>query len=226
MGRLTSPLAGTQLTASWSDGQVSGTAGCNSYSATYTVDKESLSIQPPVATKMACAEPPGIMEQEAGYLAALQLASSFTSTTAQLQVFNSDGNVVLVFVSYAPLPPATEAPAEARNTGPGDETPVALDGAWERIQVAGKIVPAPRPATRPSEYYVGPDLDGFDIALMDEIGQRLGMPSSTRTWMPKASCKAWSTAHRRRHCAHRLDGGGRSTSTFRSTIRTDPRLWR
>ena len=50
------------------------------------------------------------------------------------------------------------------------------DGTWERIKAAGKIVVGTSADYPPFEYYVhGTQLDGFDIALMDELGRRLGV---------------------------------------------------
>ena len=46
-GGMASPLAGTQLTAQFADGSLNGSAGCNTYNATYTVDGDSLSISLP-----------------------------------------------------------------------------------------------------------------------------------------------------------------------------------
>jgi len=162
-GGMASPLAGTQLTASWADGNVNGAAGCNSYVAGYTVDGESLSIKQPAVTMMACDQPPGIMEQEAAFLNALASAKSFKLDSSRLQMLNGTGLVVLDLVPYVPAPEATP-------------TPAAGDTSWERIQAAGKIVVGTSADYPPFESYVGPgQIDGFDIALMDTIGQRLGV---------------------------------------------------
>ena len=67
----------------------------------------------------------------------------------------------------------TEAPAVPSNT-PEAETPV--DDSWQRIQAAGTIVVGTSVDYPPFEYYVDTgSIDGFDIALMDEIGRRLGV---------------------------------------------------
>ena len=78
-GAVVSVLAGTRITARFADGSVAGTAGCNSYNAAYTLGggPDALRIGPVAATRMACAEPPGVMEQEAAYLAALPTAQSY-----------------------------------------------------------------------------------------------------------------------------------------------------
>ncbi len=46
------------------DGKLSGSAGCNNYNASYQVDGDSLTIGPVASTKMACPEPPGVMDKK------------------------------------------------------------------------------------------------------------------------------------------------------------------
>jgi polar amino acid transport system substrate-binding protein len=157
-GGMASPLAGTQLTAEFAEGKVNGSAGCNTYNADYTVDGDSLSIGPAATTRMFCE---GVMDQEAAYLAALQSASSFELGTEQLQILDADGQVVVDLIPYAAPPGATEP---------------AADDSWDRIQAAGKMVVGTAADYPPFESYVAPgQIDGFDIALMDEIGRRLGV---------------------------------------------------
>ena len=78
-GRLLPVLPDTEVTATFQRGVVSGAAGCNSYSAGYSLagGPDALRIGPVAATRMACAEPPGVMEQEAAYLGALPTAQSY-----------------------------------------------------------------------------------------------------------------------------------------------------
>ena len=69
--RKTSPIEGTVITASFSDGNVSGSLGCNHYGTTYQVKGDNISFEVIEMTLMACLEPEGAMEQEqllAGYL--------------------------------------------------------------------------------------------------------------------------------------------------------------
>jgi heat shock protein HslJ len=68
---VTSPIDGTELTAVFTpDGQVSGNAGCNTFTGPYTLDGTSLTVGPLASTMMACDQP--IMDQETQFLAALQ----------------------------------------------------------------------------------------------------------------------------------------------------------
>jgi polar amino acid transport system substrate-binding protein len=159
-GGMASPVGGVQLTAEFADDQVGGSAGCNTYNANYTVDGNSLSIGPAATTRMFCE---GVMDQEAAFLAAMQSASGFQLETEQLHILNAEGQVVVDFIPYAPAPEATELPPSA-------------DDSWDRIQAAGKMVVGTAADYPPFESYVAPgQIDGFDIALMDEIGRRLGV---------------------------------------------------
>jgi heat shock protein HslJ len=69
-----SPLSGTTLTATFTeDGKVSGSAGCNQYNGSYTLDGDAIAVGPLATTMMACPEP--VMAQEQAYLAALESAA-------------------------------------------------------------------------------------------------------------------------------------------------------
>ncbi|HSR31538.1 MAG TPA: META domain-containing protein, partial [Anaerolineae bacterium] len=103
VGGMASPLGDTQLTAEFVDGVVAGSSGCNSYSAGYTVDGDSLSIGETASTMMFCE---GLMDQESAFLAAMQSASSFKLETGQLHILNEQGQVVVDFVPYTPPPAA------------------------------------------------------------------------------------------------------------------------
>jgi len=158
-GGMASPTGGVQLTAEFADGNVAGSSGCNTYTAGYTLDGDSLSIGDAASTMMFC---DGLMDQEIAFLAALQSASSFKLETNQLHILNDQDEVVVDFVPYQPPAGATEPPA--------------ADDSWDRIQAAGKIVVGTAADYAPFESYVAPgQIDGFDIALMDEIGRRLGV---------------------------------------------------
>jgi len=71
-----------------------------------------------------------------------------------------------IFSGPKPEPTPTLAPT----------VPPEMDDSWSRIQAAGKIVVGTSADYPPFEYYTGDfQVDGFDIALMREIGQRLGV---------------------------------------------------
>jgi len=94
-------LADTTLTAAFgADGSLDGSAGCNSYSTSYTVDGASLTIGPPSLSNMVCEKPAGVMEQEQDFLAALQSATAFSLEAGQLYVKDATGQAVIEFISY------------------------------------------------------------------------------------------------------------------------------
>ena len=96
---LTSPLPGTTITATFAaDGTLSGSAGCNSYTSTYTLDGGAIEITPPAATKKACAAPKGVMEQESAYLSALTTATHFRVDGGSLALLAADGTFVASYV--------------------------------------------------------------------------------------------------------------------------------
>lgn len=99
---LASPVAGTTITAKFADdGTLSGSAGCNSYSGSYTLDGGEIEIGPLAATKKACSDPEGVMEQEAAYLSALPTATHFRLDGGSLSLMAADGTLV---ASYVPAP--------------------------------------------------------------------------------------------------------------------------
>ncbi len=102
-GAVTSLVIGTEITAAFAeDGTLSGSAGCNNYTATFTVDGEQITITPVATTMMMCIEPEGIMEQEAEYIAALATAATFSIEGDQLELRTADGALVASFVAAAP----------------------------------------------------------------------------------------------------------------------------
>ena len=96
-----SVLDGTSINAVFdANGGLNGSAGCNTYSASYSVNGESLSISQPGVTAMVCDDPPGILDQEIAFLNALASASSFSLEAGQLYINNAGG--LLEFVAQGP----------------------------------------------------------------------------------------------------------------------------
>jgi heat shock protein HslJ len=99
-GAVTSLVIGTEITAIFAeDGTLSGSAGCNRYTATYTLDGDQISITPVATTMMFCAEPEGVMEQEAEFIAALEMADTFAIEGNSLELRTADGALVASFVA-------------------------------------------------------------------------------------------------------------------------------
>jgi polar amino acid transport system substrate-binding protein len=97
-GAQTSPIAGTQITADFNNGALSGNGGCNAYSGAYTAVDGAITVMPLAVTMMLCVEPEGVAEQEAAYLAALQAAARYTLDGGQLTLADAAGAPLVVFV--------------------------------------------------------------------------------------------------------------------------------
>lgn len=73
------------------DGVVSGSAGCNRYTAPYTADGASLSIGQAAVTRMMCAKPAGVMEQEQQFLRALATVATARFEGNRLELRTAEG---------------------------------------------------------------------------------------------------------------------------------------
>ena len=98
--RKTRPIPGTTITAIFEDGQVRGSAGCNSYGGSYQVSGDTIAVSEISFTEMACLEPEGVMDQETTFLEFLGDARTFRLGDGQLQILRSDGEA-LTFVPQA-----------------------------------------------------------------------------------------------------------------------------
>lgn len=103
----TSVLEGTRITLKFDrgtlrrTGTMSGSTGCNTYSAEYEYINESMAGAPVVTsvTEKACSAPAGVMEQEQRYLSRLEDVHSYsTEIEGGLKLFTRDRKQKLVFV--------------------------------------------------------------------------------------------------------------------------------
>jgi heat shock protein HslJ len=95
---VSSPLPDTQVTAVFGeDGTLSGSAGCNTYTASYTTERGTIEIGEPAVTRKACVEPAGVMEQEQAYLDALPRATSYRVEGATLSLLTPEGTYVAIY---------------------------------------------------------------------------------------------------------------------------------
>ncbi|MCC7076863.1 MAG: META domain-containing protein [Acidimicrobiia bacterium] len=84
------------ITAEFSGGQITGTSGCNRYTASYRTSGSDLSLNgPPAATAMACAPP--LAEAEAAFLAKLVEVDSFEISGSDLHLRDAGGTAILSF---------------------------------------------------------------------------------------------------------------------------------
>lgn len=97
-------LEGSEITLSFegnvvaAEGRLAGSAGCNRYSAHYRTEGDGLVMQPPVSTKMFCAEPAGVMDQEMRFLTVLMDVNGYAMDAGRLTLTTPDGRA-LVFAS-------------------------------------------------------------------------------------------------------------------------------
>ena len=91
------PLPDTTITAEFDEeGKVGGSASCNSYNTTYTVDGNKITFGEHAATTlMACPEP--IMKQENAFFDVLKNAATFEIVEDGLTLYDNDGNALAVF---------------------------------------------------------------------------------------------------------------------------------
>jgi len=92
----TSVLPGTEVTALFgaTPGKVTGSAGCNGYSASFREAGTLLTISDVIATKKFCTQPAGVMDQEQQYLTLLQAAARFQVTGRTLEIFTAEGKLL------------------------------------------------------------------------------------------------------------------------------------
>jgi heat shock protein HslJ len=93
-----SPIIGAELTATFgADGNLTGLAGCNNYTAPYQIDGSKMVIGPAAATRKACAQPEGIMDQELQVLTALMTAATYQMRGDLLELRTAEGALAATF---------------------------------------------------------------------------------------------------------------------------------
>ena len=102
------------------------------------------------------------------------------STTTKILIGALVAIIVIAVCAIAAVvllnrPEEVEPTAIAPATEPATSTS-AVDDSWDRVKASGLIVVGTSADYPPFEFYIGPgQVYGFDIALMDEIGRRLGV---------------------------------------------------
>jgi heat shock protein HslJ len=90
-------LPGATVTAKFDGKTMSGNAGCNDYSASYTRNGNLIQLGPVTATQKTCATPDGVMEQEQGYLKMLDSVRVIQQFPRSLEFLTSDNTPLLAF---------------------------------------------------------------------------------------------------------------------------------
>jgi len=88
---------GATPTAEFSQGQLSGFSGCNTYQTTYEVDGDTMTIGEVAGTLIACDEPATAVETD--YLASLKSVKTWTIENDNLLLQDGDGDFVLEYSS-------------------------------------------------------------------------------------------------------------------------------
>jgi heat shock protein HslJ len=78
-------------------GRVSGSVGCNQFSADYTVRGTQLTIGPAVSTMMYCSFPAGVMDQEQRVLELLPLTAGYAVAGSTLTLLDRAGAPIMTF---------------------------------------------------------------------------------------------------------------------------------
>ena len=91
---ISSVSADAKLTAIFTATDVSGSSGCNTYRGASVVDGSSIKIGPLASTKIACANE-DLSKQEASFLAAMELATSFKVTGNRLDLLRDGGTIAV-----------------------------------------------------------------------------------------------------------------------------------
>jgi len=86
--------------ATFIGGAVSGSAGCNVYSGSYTASGAALTFGPLATTMMACPSPQDTVET--AYLAALGKSATYTATASTLTIYDAAGAEILLYSAGSP----------------------------------------------------------------------------------------------------------------------------
>lgn len=105
-----------EATATFAAGKLSGSGGCNRYTATYVLRGQQLTIGNAATTMMACPEAQAKVEQ--GFMAALALTASYRIQDRMLLLLDQQGHKLAVFqVQQAAALTGTTWQATAYNNG-------------------------------------------------------------------------------------------------------------
>lgn len=95
-GESVTPLEGGMPTARFRAGRIiTGSTGCNTFTAGYTYDAGDVTVSKPAASAMACSRPQ--LDQEAAYLAALHHVAGFTLSDDALVLTDVRGAALLTY---------------------------------------------------------------------------------------------------------------------------------
>jgi len=95
-GAVASLVADSSVTLAFAaDGRVSGTGGCNRYTAGYLAEGNTLKFTPAAATRKMCPAP-GVMEQEQAFFRALDSVATFRIEADRLEMRTAEDALALI----------------------------------------------------------------------------------------------------------------------------------
>lgn len=113
-----SPLPETTIYLSFIDDQAAGSAGCNDYSTTYTVEGNSISFDEAIATtQKLCVEP--VAAQESRYLQAMSEVATYEVSGQSLTLFDAGGNLLAEYNEQSNELSGTDWQVTGYNNGAG-----------------------------------------------------------------------------------------------------------
>ena len=125
--------------ATFADGTVSGNAGCNDYTGSYTVDGDKLTFGPLAATKKACG--PAESAVETAFLTVMDKVATYSVSGDTLELKTADGKVGLKFTAtQAAGLTKTRWVATGVNNGTGAVSSVVIDTTLTAIFAEGGTV--------------------------------------------------------------------------------------
>lgn len=96
-GGVVSSAITTQVNAAFVDNKISGSSGCNRYSASYETSDSQITIGPVMTTRRQCDQPEGIMTQEQEFLQALAVTTQYKLTADKLELRDKNGSLQVGF---------------------------------------------------------------------------------------------------------------------------------
>jgi heat shock protein HslJ len=109
---LTEPIPDVQVQLIFNEGgTIEGNGGCNTFSGEYITDGIQLTLQNILVTRIMCDQPPGIMEQEAAFIALLEEVEEYRFNQDEKleftrEVIENDNPVDKVILLFYDLRPA------------------------------------------------------------------------------------------------------------------------
>lgn len=93
------PIPGSTITVMFDGERVMGNAGCNSFRGSCTVEGSEMALGTIATTQRLCLRPPGVMEQEARFLALLERIAAYSFGDGGLLTLLDDADTAIVELS-------------------------------------------------------------------------------------------------------------------------------